>query len=86
MNALFCELPSHRTFPLPEFTPTYENAQLGFLTSNMAPMSTFLRARWGELMGFVHFWARRYSTVNVVVGPVFDYDGDSFADDLDTIR
>ncbi|XP_050711522.1 venom phosphodiesterase 2-like [Eriocheir sinensis] len=71
-------------FP-PEFNSRYENEQLGFLTSNMAPMSAFLGARWRELMGFVHHWARHYSTVNVVAGPVFDYDANSFADDLGNI-
>lgn len=73
-------------FPSPEFNSKHENEQLSFLTSNMVPMSAFLGARWRELMGFVHHWARHYSTVNVVAGPVFDYDANSFADDLGKIR
>lgn len=73
-------------FSLTEYTTEHDNEPLGFLTSNMVPISSFLAARWWELLGFVHHWARHYSSLNVVVGPAFDYDGNSFADDLDTIR
>ncbi|XP_045128469.1 venom phosphodiesterase 2-like [Portunus trituberculatus] len=70
----------HPLFP-PEFTSKAECGQLAFLASNTVPISSFLGSRWSELLGFVHHWARRYSTINVVLGPVFDYDADSFADD-----
>ena len=81
-----CDRTHSLNFSLAEFTSEEKCGQLAFLASNTVPLSAFLGSRWRELLGFVSHWTRRYSVINVVLGPVFDYDADSFADDPSTIK
>ncbi|XP_042225372.1 venom phosphodiesterase 2-like [Homarus americanus] len=71
-------------FP-PEFTGRDECGQLPYLMSNSAPFTHFLTQRWKQLIDFVKKWKYRYGIINVVTGPVFDYDADTFVDDLHII-
>ncbi|XP_068207245.1 venom phosphodiesterase-like isoform X2 [Palaemon carinicauda] len=59
-----------------------ERAQLPFLTSNAVPFTNQLAKRWEQLLTYVEKWGSQYGTINVISGPVFDYDADTFADDL----
>lgn len=63
-----------------------EHGQLPFLLSNALPFSKQLKGRWQELMDFLVKWQHLYGPLNVVTGPVFDYDADSLADDITTLR
>nr|XP_045625603.1 venom phosphodiesterase 2-like [Procambarus clarkii] len=71
-------------FP-PEFSSREDCEQLPYLITNAVPFTNFLTQRWQELLKLVKQWSYRYRTLNVITGPVFDYDTDTFADDLRTI-
>lgn len=71
-------------FP-PEFTTRRDFAQLPYLISNAVPFTHQLTQRWQELKNFISKWANLYGALNVIAGPVFDYDANSFADDLDKV-
>ncbi|XP_045625811.1 venom phosphodiesterase [Procambarus clarkii] len=76
--------------PQPLFSPKFSSRedceQLPYLITNAVPFTNFLTQRWQELLKLVKQWSYRYRTLNVITGPVFDYDTDTFADDLRTIR
>ena len=55
---------------------------LTHLTSNAVPMSKELSSHWSFLRNVIADWMLTYSTLNVVMGPVYDYDSDTFADDV----
>ncbi|XP_063613826.1 venom phosphodiesterase 2-like [Penaeus indicus] len=72
-------------FP-PEFNCHEEVSQLPFLMSNAIPQTPRLTQRWQQLLYLVNSWVRKYGVINVLTGPVFDHDGDTFADNLYTVR
>ncbi|XP_064081999.1 venom phosphodiesterase-like [Macrobrachium nipponense] len=65
-----------------DFVRRKECAQLPFLTSNSVPFTYQLQKRWEQLLTYVLKWGRQYGALNVISGPVFDYDADTFVDDL----
>ncbi|KAG7178039.1 Venom phosphodiesterase 2-like 1 [Homarus americanus] len=67
-----------------EFTSRMDYNQLPYLISNAVPFSNQLTQRWQELKGFINKWMVLYGPLNIVTGPVFDYNADTFADDLTT--
>ncbi|KAK4327360.1 hypothetical protein Pmani_002188 [Petrolisthes manimaculis] len=72
----------------PLFPPVFshdEHKQLPFLLSNALPFSNQLKGRWQELMDFIVKWQQLYGPLNVITGPVFDFDADSLADDITTL-
>ncbi|XP_071533900.1 venom phosphodiesterase 2-like isoform X2 [Panulirus ornatus] len=68
-----------------DFTTRRDFAQLPYLISNAVPFTHQLTQRWQELKNFISKWANLYGALNVIAGPVFDYDANSFADDLDKV-
>lgn len=54
--------------------------------SNAIPQTPTLTQRWQQLLYLVNSWVKKYGVVNVLAGPVFDHDADTFADDLYTVR
>ncbi|XP_076061397.1 venom phosphodiesterase-like [Oratosquilla oratoria] len=70
----------------PLFSAHSKDARLPFLISNAVPMTGQLQKRWTELLHMVKGWHAQYGSLNVIMGPVFDFDGDNFADDLRQFR
>ncbi|KAK8378339.1 hypothetical protein O3P69_011080 [Scylla paramamosain] len=70
----------HPLFP-PEFS-CKDCQQLPYLMSNAVPLTDQVARRWRELLSFVGHWALLLGPLNVVAGPVMDYNADSLADDL----
>ena len=47
---------------------------------------TLLQGIWQELLFVVEEYAEKYGAVNVVAGPIFDYNADGFADPADDVE
>ncbi|CAL4072109.1 unnamed protein product, partial [Meganyctiphanes norvegica] len=73
----------HPLFP-PEFA--WGNIRASYLISNAVPVTTQLAERWHQLRQYVATWAETYGALNVISGPVFDYDADTFVDNLHDLR
>ncbi|XP_050692427.1 venom phosphodiesterase-like isoform X2 [Eriocheir sinensis] len=54
---------------------------LPYLISNAVPLTRQAARRWRELLTLVARWRVPYGPLNVVAGPVMDYDGDTVADE-----
>ncbi|XP_076035464.1 venom phosphodiesterase-like isoform X2 [Oratosquilla oratoria] len=67
-------------FP-PMFSQNASSPRVPFLVSNAVPITHRLRKRWHWLLNAsLPAWAATSNNVNVLAGPVFDHDADSFAD------
>ncbi|XP_071537330.1 venom phosphodiesterase 2-like [Panulirus ornatus] len=84
-QSLFSQKISPQPLFPPEFSSGQDCSQLPYLISNAVPFTHDLKKRWQELLKLVKKWKHSYGTVNVITGPVFDYDADTFADNLDVI-
>ncbi|XP_066960848.1 venom phosphodiesterase-like [Macrobrachium rosenbergii] len=75
---------------LPLFPPVFSSnegvAQLAYLMSNAVPASNQLIKRWKQLLLMVTQWSKWLNQLNVIVGPVFDYDSNTFADDYEFLK
>ena len=49
-------------------------------------LTKYISGIWQELLFVVEEYAEKYGRVNVVVGPIFDYNADGHADKLDEIE
>ncbi|KAK7066956.1 ectonucleotide pyrophosphatase phosphodiesterase [Halocaridina rubra] len=72
-------------YPLfhPEFSTDENFAQLPFLISNALPFTHQLAHRWNELRWLVKDLNWWLGDLNIILGPVFDYNSDTFVDDLE---
>ncbi|XP_045120435.1 venom phosphodiesterase-like isoform X2 [Portunus trituberculatus] len=70
----------HPLFP-PEFS-CRDCHELPYLMSNAVPLTDQVALRWRELLAFVGRWALLLGPLNVVAGPVMDYNADTIVDDL----
>ena len=43
----------------------------------------FVEAIWNPLQNLISQWVHKYRQVNLITGPVFDYNGDGIADSYD---
>ncbi|XP_069938908.1 venom phosphodiesterase-like isoform X2 [Cherax quadricarinatus] len=68
-------------FP-PEFSSRRENQNLSYLITNAVPFTSQLTQRWQQLINFIGIWMQMYGTLNIISGPVFDYDADTLADNM----
>lgn len=59
--------------------------ELPFLMSNALPLTSQVAGRWRELLSLVGRWSLQHGPINVIAGPVMDYNADSLADDLTTL-
>ncbi|XP_076035320.1 venom phosphodiesterase-like [Oratosquilla oratoria] len=67
-------------FP-PMFSQKARAPRVPFLVSNAVPVTHRLRERWHWLLNVsLPAWAATSNNVNVLAGPVFDHNADSFAD------
>lgn len=64
-----------------EFTSSYPDTEA--LSSNAVVMSGHLKWSWDVLVRALGEWRSRYGALNVVVGPVFDSDGDTLKDNYE---
>nr|XP_053627665.1 venom phosphodiesterase-like [Cherax quadricarinatus] len=72
-------------FP-PEFSSRRENQNLSYLITNAVPFTSQLTQRWQQLINFIGIWMQMYGTLNIISGPVFDYDADTLADNMLNLR
>ena len=49
-------------------------------------LTKYISGIWQELLFVVEEYAEKYGRVNVVVGPIFDYNADGHADKLNDIE
>ena len=68
------------------FSSNEINGQIAYLTSNAVRISEVLHQRWEGLIQLITQWNRRYRDLNVILGPVFDHNRDTLANDLPTFR
>ncbi|XP_063609085.1 venom phosphodiesterase-like, partial [Penaeus indicus] len=55
----------------------------GYLLSNLAPMRAgFMKGAYKAMVGAIQWWAAKKGGINVVLGPVFDYDLNGNKDDV----
>ncbi|XP_038056713.1 venom phosphodiesterase 2-like [Patiria miniata] len=71
----------------PGLTETLDAEMDALITSNLVPQFTgFIRDVWsGYLDDYLPKWADKYNGINVVTGPIFDYDLDGLRDSMDVI-
>ncbi|XP_070556165.1 venom phosphodiesterase-like [Ptychodera flava] len=71
----------------PGFGDSLEEQMDALIASNLVPqMRDFVSDIWSELGGKILSWADKYNGVNVISGPVFDYNYDSLPDSMDVMQ
>ena len=48
--------------------------------------SVFILDIWLELQTFISDWVKKYNLINIMAGPVFDYNSDGLPDDMETLH
>ncbi|XP_077870144.1 venom phosphodiesterase-like [Saccoglossus kowalevskii] len=70
----------------PGFSEVLEDQMDALISSNMVPQYTnFVTDIWLAMEEKIKAWADKYNGVNVIAGPVFDYNYDSLQDNLEII-
>ncbi|XP_022102616.1 venom phosphodiesterase 2-like [Acanthaster planci] len=72
----------------PGLTETLDAKMDALITSNLVPQfSGFIRDVWsGYLDDYLPKWADQYNGVNIVTGPIFDYDLDGLRDSMEVLN
>lgn len=69
--------------PFPAYSLNSSLARLPYLVSNAVPVSPTLAERWGQLIDqLIPDWVQAWGPLNVVLGPVFDNNADSYPDNF----